>query len=631
MAGVDAPQSGGAIGFQHPAASQGRHPTPDPVPAGRQSVWRERPAGHLAGRPEGPYETSDLPYSLGVSSRELLQCLDFVEQLDAEAGRALSIHQGNGELRLLTVLMRNHLRGKLTTSTTLVGSSGLSYGTGMRKIASIEERGLLSRRPRTRSGKSFSLHPTEKLIGEWQEFARRTRSLMGSTFGHGVTDPDTGYYFGSSFGDGHILPLPSILEEKLSLSRGLRMLVHADPTFMAMHALKKQFEAIFGVEIKNRAFSIDRLREEILANASESQSRYDIVACDLPWFGEMAHAGHFLPLDDLMRDCRFDASDLHGVAMASSRYRGRQYGIPIQTTPELLVCRSDVLERLGLEPPQTVEETLVAARAAHRPLHGMAGIAWNAARGTPLGHSFMFVSAAFGQPILDLQRTDYGYDGENVYGESLRPMLDSPEARETAEYFLRLLEFSPPGILNMSWYERARCYGDGDVAIAYCATLLAPLFETNPMSPAYGNTVYLAHPSGRGSASIAPLGGYALAIPSNVPVERIKPVWTALELLASAPAVKLYIKNGSLVSPRFSVSMDPEVRRISPLISIVDEMARRGIVQMWPRPPVPEITDLIAIIGTEMHDLLRGAQSVDDALSRSQNRADALMRAHGHY
>ena len=332
-----------------------------------------------------------------------------------------------------------------------------------------------------------------------------------------------------------------------------------------------------------------------------------------------------------MRDCRFDASDLHDVAMASSRYRGRQYGIPIQTTPELLVCRSDVLERLGLEPPQTVEETLSVARAAQRPLNGMAGIAWNAARGTPLGHSFMFVSAAFGQPILDLQRTDYGYDGENVYGESMRPMLDSPEARETAEYLVRLLEFSPPGILNMSWYERARCYADGGVALAYCATLLAPLFETNPKSPAYGSTVYLAHPSGRGSASIAPLGGYALAIPSNVPVERIRPVWTALELLASAPAVKLYIKNGSLVSPRFSVSMDPEVRRISPLISIVDEMARRGIVQMWPRPPVPEITDLIAIIGTEMHDLLRGVQSVDDALSKSQNRADALMRAHGHY
>ena len=597
----------------------------------QQTVWRQRSAGPLAGRPEGPYETADLGYSLGVSSQELLQCLDFVEQLDTEAERALSIRRGYSELRLLAALMRNHLRGKLTTSTTLVGASGLSYGTGMRAIASIEKRGLLVRRPRTRTGKSFSLHPTEQLIEEWQEFARRARSLIGSKFESGSVNSEQGYYFGASFGDGHILPLPSIMETKLPLSRGLRILVHADPTFMAMHALKKQFEAIFGVEIRNRAFSIDRLRKEILENADAAQSRYDIVACDLPWFGEMAHAGHFLQLDEFMRDSRLDVADFHGVAMASARYKGKQYGIPIQTTPELLVCRRDVLDTLGLDSPQTIEETLAAAKAAHRPLSGMAGIAWNAARGTPLGHSFMFVSAAFGQPILNLLRTDYGFDGENVEGECLRPMLDSPEARATAEYFLQLLEYSPRGILNMSWYERARCYADGEAAIAYCATLLAPLFELDAKSAAYGNTVYLAHPRGPGGAAVAPLGGYALAIPSNVPPERVRPVWTALALLGSAPALKLYIKNGSLVSPRFSVSMDPEVRRISPLISIVDEMARRGIVQMWPRPPVPEITDLIAIIGREMHDMLLGMQSIDDALSRSQNQADALMRAHGHY
>ena len=599
--------------------------------AGRQSVWRERPASQLPGRPEGPYETADLGYALGVSSRELLQCLDFVEQLDTEAEQALSLRRGYSEIRLLAALMRNHLRGRLTTSTSLVGQSGLSYGTGMRALAAIEARGLLVRRPRTRSGKSFSLHPTDRLIAEWQEYARRIRSLIGSSFGAGGDASELGYYFGASFTDGHILPPPSILEEKLPLGQGLRMLVHADPTFLAMHALKKQFESILGVPIRNRAFSIDRLRAEILDNATAAASRYDIVACDLPWFGEMADSGHFLPLDELMRESRFDASDFHEVALASARYRGRQFGIPIQTTPELLVCRRDVLAAAGIDPPETIEQTLAAARAAHRPLSGRAGIAWNAARGTPLGHSFMFVSAAFGRPVLDLRRTEAGFDGENVRGERLRPMLDTPEARATAEYLLQLLEYSPPGILNMSWYERARGYADGAVAMAYCATLLAPLFELDPKSPAYGNTVYLAHPVGPGAAAIAPLGGYALAIPVNVPAERIRPIWTAVALLCSAPAVKLYIKNGSLVSPRFSVSMDPEVRRISPLISIVDEMARRGIVQMWPRPPVPEITGVIGIIGRQMHDMLRGEQSVADALAGAQRQADRLMRERGHY
>ena len=157
------------------------------------------------------------------------------------------------------------------------------------------------------------------------------------------------------------------------------------------------------------------------------------------------------------------------------------------------------------------------------------------------------------------------------------------------------------------------------------------MFELNPESPAHGVTEYLPHPAGSNAKPVAPLGGYALAIPANISPDRIGPIWTALASLSSAQAIKLYIENGSLVSPRFSVSMDPEVSKISPVISKVDEMARFGVLQMWPRPPVPEISDIIAIVGEEMHDMLVGAKTIDAALANSQNRTDALMRSRGHY
>ncbi len=594
---------------------------------------RITPPTRLRGKPEGPYDTSVHGQVFGVSSHEMARFLDFVEQLESETERALSIKTGYSEMRMMIALLRNHLTGKLTTSSSLVGSSGLSYGTAMRGIDSLFERGLVSRRPRTATGKSFSLHPTERMLQEWQEYARRTRSLLGvmASQGNSAEPAASEYFFGASYTTGSVLPAPSILESKLSISQDLRILVHADPTFMAMHVLKKQFENVFGVGIRSRALSIDRLREEILDNAKAPTSRYDIIACDLPWFGEMAASGHLMPLDDLIAASNFDTTDFHSEALASARYHGRQFGIPVQTTPELLVCRSDVFAANDIEPPRTIEETLSAARKLHDPFRGISGIAWNAARGTPLGHSFLFVMSAFGLPVLNLKRLGAGFDGENVEGEDFRPMFDTPEARATAEYFRELLNYSPRGILNMSWYERARCYADGGAAIAYCATLLAPLFELDKNSPAFGNTEYLPHPAGPGARSIAPIGGYALAIPANIAPERVNPIWTALISLTSAQTVKLYLENGSLVSPRFSVAMDPEVKRISPLISIVDEMARFGVLQMWPRPPVPEITDIIAIAGEEVHDMLLGAKSVEQALANAQNRADALMRSHGHY
>jgi len=559
--------------------------------------------------------------------------LDFIEQQDDEVRRALSIKTGYDETKLFVALLRNHLNGKLTTSSSLAQSSGLSYGTSIRAISSIEDRGLLVRRSRTDTGKSFSLHPSEKLILEWQEYARRVHSLLDSTIGLSskLGQKSSDYFYGSSYNSGSILSPPSVLSSKLSLNKQLRILVHADPTFMAMHVLKKQFESILGVPIQSRALSIDRLREEIIKNSTAKHSNYDIIACDLPWFGEMAEEGRFLPLDNLISNTGFDTSDFHSEALASARYKGNQYGVPVQTTPDLLVYRRDLFESKGLKAPHTIDDTLIAAQTLHSRSRNVSGIAWNAARGTPLGHTFLFTMGAFGQPAINLRAIENGFDGENVIGENFRPMFNTNAARQSAEYLLELLNYSPSSILSMSWYERARAYADGEVGMAYCATLLAPLFELNAKSPAYGVSEFLPHPCGKGSKQIAPVGGYALAIPSNVSEERISPIWTALMSLTSPQTIKLYIENGSLVSPRFSVSMDPKVRQISPLISKVDEMARFGVLQMWPRPPVPEISNIIAIAGEEMHDMLIGVKSIDEALNNSQNRADAIMRMNGHY
>ena len=108
-------------------------------------------------------------------------------------------------------------------------------------------------------------------------------------------------------------------------------------------------------------------------------------------------------------------------------------------------------------------------------------------------------------------------------------------------------------------------------------------------------------------------------------------MWVALQSLTSPSAAKLYATNGSLAFPRFSVGADPEVRAMSPMIAAVEEMARNGLLQMWPRPPIPEISEIIAITGEEIHDLLSGDRSVEPVLANIQNRVDALMRANGHY
>ena len=261
----------------------------------------------------------------------------------------------------------------------------------------------------------------------------------------------------------------------------------------------------------------------------------------------------------------------------------------------------------------------------------MRGIAWNAARGTAMGHTFLMVMGAFGRPVLNLAPRDGGFDAENLTGERLRPMIATEEGRMTAEYLLELLAYSPLNILNMAWYERVAAYTRGEVAMAYGYTLLAPYFEYADESPAHGRTGFLPHPTGPNGRPIAPVGGYLLGIPRNIAPPRLEATWQAVQFLTSPEAAKLYILNGSLVSPRASVAADPEVREVSPIIGEVDAMERTGLLQYWPRPPAPEIAQVITICGEEMHDMLRGLKSVQAALTAAQNRADRLMRARGHY
>lgn len=198
-----------------------------------------------------------------------------------------------------------------------------------------------------------------------------------------------------------------------------------------------------------------------------------------------------------------------------------------------------------------------------------------------------------------------------------------------AEFLLELLKYSPPDILSMSWYERVRPYATGSIAMAYGYTLLAPYFELDESSPAYGQTGYLPHPAGPGASQIAPVGGYVMGIPANLAPERIPAAVEALSVFTSPEAQKLFVQNGSRTNPRYSVGSDPEVRRASSIFEAVDGMSWRDELQFWPRPPVPEIGGIIQICGEEFHDMLRGITSPRDALRAAQARADALIRQDG--
>ena len=556
--------------------------------------------------------------------QDIRAALDFLDALSTELTSNLDLELPNPYLNMAIYLVRSHLDARPVTQTSLIAGSGVPYATAIRRLHEMDAAGLLERRERSRSGRSFSVHPSEKLIEAVATMASSLRRLAGRHFGNDANLTQE-HYFGGTYRASQSIQPPRVLGRSLTLPGGVQILVHADPTFMVMDNLKRQFEQVIGTKIYQRAFSIDRLRDEAISNSERKLSRYDIIAVDLPWVGEFAERGMLLPLNSIMALDRLDAGDFHSAGWLATHWRGHSYGVPSQTTPELLFYRRDLFAEAGLEPSRTTDDVLTAARTFHRPAQGRYGIAWNAARGTPLGHTFIMACGDFGQPVVNLRPTEGGFDPDPTAVETLRVTIDTPRGVEAADYLHALLAYSPPDILSMSWYERIRPYAAGRVAMAYGYTALAPYFELDPTSPANGQTGFLPHPARPGANPIATVGGYMLAIPSNLPPERRADATEALIAFTSPEAQKLYVLNGSRTAPRYSVGADPEVRRLSPIFEAVDAMSWRDELQFWPRPPTPQISGIIQICGEELHSMLRGLCSPREALRKAQSWAEALV------
>ncbi len=567
-----------------------------------------------------------------MTREELLRILTFVESNRELSEKRTSLAKVDPRWNIVAYAMRRHLEGKLLTVTSAAMAADVPYGTAMRRITELIEEGLLHKRPKSRSGKSFSLHPTRKLIAEFESFAMQLKAMVGNTFGFTTGDGEMGdFYFGGYYMASRTLPYPSAMRIGVGVDRTFRILSPIDPTFKTLSEFSSNLDELCGTNIEIVNLPLDELHGEIMRNAGRQVSKFDLMAVDLPWIGQLATEGVIEPLDEIMRAERYNPSDFHNAAYKGSSWNNNQYGLPIQPTAELLFCRSDLFAEAGLTCPRTTEELLLAARVLHRSRFNMAGIVMNFGRGTPMAHTFIQTLADFGQPIINLDPLGDEFNVAEIEGENYRPQLNTEAARASAEFLLELAEFSHKDSLTCNWDRRINIFSRGEAVMTYGWSIRAAAFELNEDSPAHGNVKFMPHPHGPGAPTVSPIGGFSLAVPAGLDDQRKKASWKVMEYLTRPEMLKWYVLNGNLTSPRFSTSADPEVQTSSSLISEVDAMERRGELQTWPRPPIPEFSDLLSVLGDEIHMMLQGVLTVEQALSQSQNRIDAIMRARGHY
>jgi multiple sugar transport system substrate-binding protein len=567
-----------------------------------------------------------------MTEHELLRIIAFLERVRLPFQELIPIAEEDATWNMLLFLIKNHLTATPVTISTLASVAKIPHATATRRIHALLESGDIVKRSVSPTGKRFNLSPSKQLLDSFIRYARKVKSLLAEIFGlRPKTDNDEDFYFGGSYFAAQIIPPPRLIESLFRGKHELKFLLNDDNYFLSMRNMWADFRNNIASRKNFDLQKLPQLHERLIENSRQAVSEYDIVAVNAPWLGEAVKKNLVIPLDSCIKAAAVSPLDFHPTVWSMGSWRDQQFGIPIYCTIELLAARSDLFEREKIDYPTTFEKTIAAAKHFHAPSIERYGIAWNGCRGMPIASTFMFLMGCCGASILRIPKTSLGKGVDEAQGEQLRPQIQSEAGLRVLDYLHKLKEVSPPDILEMDWDRRTTSFLSGETALAYCWTVRAARFENDVNSVVKRKVRYLPQPRGPAGASNNPIGGFLLCIPANLPEARIELAFEAIAWMTSPEAMKANVQNGFPVAPRFSVSADPEAAATSPIVSVVDRLAKRNLLKAWPRPPVPEYLSLEAILGEEIHRALRREASDRESLSNAQRLADDVMRHAGYY
>ncbi|MEM7025034.1 MAG: extracellular solute-binding protein, partial [Pseudomonadota bacterium] len=187
------------------------------------------------------------------------------------------------------------------------------------------------------------------------------------------------------------------------------------------------------------------------------------------------------------------------VPLASIPYKGERWDIPYALTSEMWWYRQDLFDEAGIEPPQTWDDFLVAAKHFNDPSQDFYGIA---------------IAGGPGEWTAWHYEVFLWQNGGFVFDTDLNPLVDSPESIEALNYLKDLYQYAPPDAATWEWWDSIDAFVAERVALSmYGGRLLVHAARDNPeLAPV---TRVLHQPEGKMRAG--PLSRKSHAILANAP------------------------------------------------------------------------------------------------------------------
>jgi len=369
------------------------------------------------------------------------------------------------------------------------------------------------------------------------------------------------------------------------------------------------------------------LRQRVTTDIATKGGQYDIVTVGNYEVPIWAKQGWLTPLEDMGED--YDAADILPPIAEGLSLDGKLYAAPFYGESAMIMYRTDLMEKAGLEMPErpTWDFVYDAARKMTDKANEVYGICLRGKAGWGENMAFLTsMGASYGAPWFDMDWKP------QFSGEAWKKAL--------TDYVTIMNEAGPPGASSNGFNENLALFQTGKCGMWIDATVAAS-FVSNPKDSTVADKVgYALAPEGEKPQMW--LWAWTLAIPSSTDAPDAAKKFVAWATSKAYTEQVAAEEGWANVPPgtRTSLYENPEYQQAAPfakptLDSIMSaDLANPTTVEVpyigtqW--VGIPEFQALGTAVGQQFSAALAGQASVDQALQMAQQIAEREMARAGY-
>jgi multiple sugar transport system substrate-binding protein len=356
-------------------------------------------------------------------------------------------------------------------------------------------------------------------------------------------------------------------------------------------------EANPDIVVKTTRFAYDDFKSALLTGLA-GESAPDTARMDIAWVPEFAEQGALAQLDGMMPGFEDIIANTFPGPLSTNFWQGHYYGLPQNTNTQVLLWNADNFAAAGIaEAPATIEEFAEIACALSNPANEVYGYA--------LGGTYFWAPA----PIF------YAMGGQ-VVDEGITTATGFVNSPESVAAFTLLKDLYDQGCISPNLLGGGIGTADGHATGKYAMIIDGPwmvdIYKGN--YPDF-NVNFAPIPTGPDGTTSSVVGGEDVVIFDSSENKEAAMTWAAF--LLSPEAQKMMAEVG-VIPTRADLIGDPDLPDYFGVFLTQLETAQA-------RVPHPRWSDMDGAINNAFQRILRGDQTVQEALDQAAAEIDAML------